>query len=154
MGDGLCGIDAVGTSMPLGVDVAHVDVADAVVACADGADVDVARVDMANVDVARVDVADMDVAHVDVAPLTWGLPTWTLGVDVAHVVLPLLRVDSPPPAPPISPRPAFLVSRHRWVRGDVDAAQVVVWHVVDVAWLMWNVVDVVWGAWSTWPAST
>ena len=55
--------------------------------------------------------------------------------------------------PPISPRPAFLVSRHRWgtwrCHRDVDAAQVeidVVWHVVDVAWLMLRVVDVVWGA--------
>jgi len=65
MGDGQCGIDAMGTSMPLGVDVVRIDVA--------RVDVAVARIDIADVDVARVDIADVDVAP----------STWPLGVDVA-----------------------------------------------------------------------
>jgi len=64
VGDGQCGIDAMGTStwltsMLLGVNVVRIDVAD--------------------VDVAHVDVADMDLVNV----VTWGPLMQLLGLDVA-----------------------------------------------------------------------
>ena len=54
----------------------------------DVAVVDVSHIDLAVIDVATVNAARIDVADVDVAPSTWGLPTWLLGVKVAHVILP------------------------------------------------------------------
>ena len=72
VGDGQCGIDAVGTStwlvsMPLGVDVVCINVARV-----DMAAVDVAHVDVVDVEVACVDIADVDIARVDVADVDVG----------------------------------------------------------------------------------
>jgi len=135
VGDDQCGIDAVGmstwlVSMPLGVNVVHIDVAAVNVAHVDVAAVNVAHVNMADVDVARVDVADVDVAcvdiaDVDVAPSTWGPPTRLLGVDMAgrrgsrrpapSFASTLLLV--PPPSHPISPRSPLLCPIVVGVRG-------------------------------------
>jgi len=91
----------------LGIDVAVVDVSH----------IDLAVIDLAVIDVATVNAACIDVADVDVVPSMWGLPTWLLGVKVAHVVLPpalrqlssLSHVLVPSP-----PRPPLLVSLQPW----------------------------------------
>ena len=107
--------------MPLGVDVAHVDVAAVDVAHINVADVDVGDVDVADVDVGDVDVADVDVAgDVDLVNVRsadaaaggrCGWLTWLASS------CPLLCVNSPPrPTTTSSHLSSFSssVSRHRW----------------------------------------
>ena len=145
MGDGSCGLDAVSsltwlTSMPLGVDVAHIDMASIDVAVIDVAAVNAALIDVAAVDVALIDVADVDAARVDMADMDAVLSTW-LEVDVGYAdVAAGGRCGSCHHGPSFTltltlvPLPCPISSSSSSSRVPSSLGYVVD---VDVAWLMW-----------------